>query len=109
MIRFALVLSAGMMTGCTIAQDSCDYTAPRELDLDAAGVDRLDVVARAGSLDIQGEAGLERVIVRGRVCASSAELLDPFAGDGLRLVTCYPFDGVAPGTPWRFVITARPV
>ncbi|MCP5298725.1 MAG: class GN sortase [Chromatiaceae bacterium] len=39
----------------------------------------------------------------------SAELLDPFAGDGLRLVTCYPFDGVAPGTPWRFVITARPV
>lgn len=34
--------------------------------------------------------------------------LDPLAGDQLRLLTCYPFDGVAPGTPWRFAVTAYP-
>ena len=32
--------------------------------------------------------------------------LDPAADDGLRLVTCYPFVGVAPGTPWRYLVSA---
>ncbi|MCB1800439.1 MAG: class GN sortase [Gammaproteobacteria bacterium] len=35
--------------------------------------------------------------------------LDPLAGDQLRLLTCYPFDGIAPGTPWRFAVTAYPM
>lgn len=39
---------------------------------------------------------------------SETELLNPLAGDRLRLITCYPFDGVAPGTPQRFVVTALP-
>jgi sortase A len=33
-------------------------------------------------------------------------LLDPGLDDRLRLLTCYPFDAVDPGTPWRFVVTA---
>lgn len=35
-------------------------------------------------------------------------LLDPFAGDQLRLLTCYPFDAVVAGTPQRYVVTAFP-
>ncbi len=35
-------------------------------------------------------------------------LLDPLAGDQLRLLTCYPFDGVTGGTRQRFVVTALP-
>lgn len=35
-------------------------------------------------------------------------LLDPLAGDQLRLLTCYPFDAVTSGTPQRYVVTALP-
>jgi sortase A len=35
-------------------------------------------------------------------------LLDPLAGDQLRLLTCYPFDAIDPGTPQRYVVTALP-
>lgn len=35
-------------------------------------------------------------------------LLDPLEADRLRLVTCYPFDALLPGTPRRFVVTALP-
>lgn len=35
-------------------------------------------------------------------------LADPFAGDQLRLLTCYPFVQVDPGTPWRYLVTALP-
>lgn len=38
--------------------------------------------------------------------SSEGELLDPLAGDQLRLITCYPFDAVQAGTPYRFVVTA---
>jgi sortase A len=30
------------------------------------------------------------------------------AGDGLILVTCYPFDAIRPGGPLRFLVVARP-
>jgi sortase A len=40
--------------------------------------------------------------------ASEGWLLDPMAGDQLRLPTCYPFDAVDPGTPLRYVATAYP-
>lgn len=35
-------------------------------------------------------------------------LLDPLAGDQLRLLTCYPFEAVVAGTPQRYVVTALP-
>jgi sortase A len=34
--------------------------------------------------------------------------LDPYAGDQLQLVTCYPFDAVRAGTPWRYIVSAYP-
>lgn len=39
---------------------------------------------------------------------SDVFLLDPHAGNQLRLITCYPFDAVDPGTPLRYVVTASP-
>jgi sortase A len=35
-------------------------------------------------------------------------LIDPLESDQLRLLTCYPFDAVLPGTPQRLVVTALP-
>ena len=40
---------------------------------------------------------------------SDIGLLDPLAGDQLRLLTCYPFDAIEAGTPQRYVVTALPV
>lgn len=31
------------------------------------------------------------------------------AGDGLLLVTCFPFDAINPGGPLRYVVSARPL
>lgn len=43
------------------------------------------------------------------VAAQRVDLLDPLAFDGLSLLTCYPFDAIAPGTPLRYLVRARPV
>jgi sortase A len=39
---------------------------------------------------------------------SETWLLDRSAADRLVLLTCYPFDALNPGTPWRYVVTAYP-
>jgi len=39
---------------------------------------------------------------------SDIGLLDPLEGHQLRLLTCYPFDAVAAGTPQRYLVTALP-
>lgn len=39
---------------------------------------------------------------------SELDLLDPLEGDQLRLMTCYPFDALRPGTDRRYVVTALP-
>lgn len=75
MTRYLAVLFAMSATGCAVAWDDCDHTVPRNLDLDAAGVATLEVMARAGSLDIRGEDGLQQIVVRGTACAGSAETL----------------------------------
>jgi sortase A len=36
------------------------------------------------------------------------EVMEPTARRTLTLITCYPFDG-SPGSPWRYVVTARSV
>lgn len=75
MLAMALVL-AGVLPACAQGGDDCSYEAPRNLDLDAAGVDTLEVRARAGSLEIRGEPGLDQVQVRGMACASREGDLD---------------------------------
>jgi sortase A len=51
-----------------------------------------------------------RVVDIAIVDARAAQLtLDPSDAPTLALVTCYPFDAVFSGTPWRYVVTARAV
>lgn len=50
-----------------------------------------------------------RVIQRAVYLQGQVELVDPLAGDQLRLLTCYPFDGVYGGTQQRYVVTAHPI
>lgn len=81
-LRLVALLLAVSSAGCSSwALGDCAQTESRDLDLDAAGLRTLAVSARAGSLGIRGEPGLERVIASGKACADDAEILA-----GIRLV-----------------------
>jgi hypothetical protein len=61
-----------------IAQDydECRHQAQRSASLDVGSARRLIVEAGSGSLKIVGKPGVTHVTVRGRACASSADLLE---------------------------------
>jgi sortase A len=62
------------------------------------------------SLDpARGEPRSYRVDDLRVIHASDTAVVDPLAGDRLRLLTCYPFDQLRPGTPWRYLVTASPM
>ena len=54
---------------------NCKYSADRRAELDAAGAERLEVVARAGDLKVEPGPGAV-VSASGRACASSEEFLE---------------------------------
>ena len=56
--------------------NDCRFEAQRTENVDARGARTLMLKAGAGSLKIEGKAGLDRVVIRGRACASEARLLD---------------------------------
>ena len=58
------------------AASPCKYTAPRNADLDAAGLRSVQLNLGSADLDIQGVPGLARIEVRGTACASDAKWLD---------------------------------
>lgn len=74
LLTAALVLAAA---GPALSQTwpDCRHEAQKSATIDADGARMLLVRAGAGSLKVQGVAGLERVVVRGRACASTAGLL----------------------------------
>jgi hypothetical protein len=64
----------------SFAHAECAFQAERKLDIDAAGIDTLKLATGAGDLEVRGEAGLDRIEVRGKACASEEAAL---AGLGL--------------------------
>ena len=77
MFRVSLVVAAALATLASLATaEECDYSAHREVQLDASGAERLRVFAGAGSLRIIGREGATMVRAEGRACSSSSSLLD---------------------------------
>jgi hypothetical protein len=83
--------------GCQVAiADDCEHSAPRQASLDVDGATRLVLDVGAGSLEVRGAGGLDRVRAEGTACASRAEYLDDIAirtdrrGDTLYLKAEYP-------------------
>lgn len=75
--RIALIaLLPVFWTSPILAQDDCDFTAPRSAVVPGAGAGGAVIEAAAGSLRIEGVRGLSEVRVRGRACASSREILE---------------------------------
>ena len=71
-----LLLSGVLGLAGTLRADDCELEAGREERLDAAGVKTLHVIARAGSLRIDGQAGASAIAVHGTACASRQGVLD---------------------------------
>jgi hypothetical protein len=99
MKRLGLLLLAPLVLGApTLAcgGDNCRVKAPREETVDAAGATRLRVEAKAGSLEISGEAGLDEVQARGTACARDERALEKVqlhanrSGDEVRIVVETP-------------------
>ena len=60
-------------------------------------------------IEVEGLRGVQaRYRVREATVVESHEtrVLDPADSAQLTLITCYPFDAVLPGTPWRYVVVA---
>lgn len=78
----ALIALAAAIPADPASAQSCSFTAERSATLPASGLQLARIGARAGSLRIEGRAGLTEIRVRGTACASSRELLE-----GIRLET----------------------
>jgi DUF4097 and DUF4098 domain-containing protein YvlB len=57
------------------ASERCDEQADRDAEIDAAGVERVEIVALAGDLEVRGGSG-GTIRAHGRACARDAEALD---------------------------------
>ena len=68
---FALLVVAGVAVGA----EPCRYSAPRNLDLDAAALKSLLLNLGASNAHVQGVAGLSKIEVRGTACASNPQWL----------------------------------
>jgi len=71
---FALVL-VFLAAAPSLASD-CRYSDDRAGSLSTEGIREVTVIARAGSLRIEGKPGLSQIRARGKACASKRDLLD---------------------------------
>jgi hypothetical protein len=64
-----------LLAGPAAAQDfdQCRHEAQRDARVQASASERLVLLARAGSLRVEGRSGITEVRVSGRACASSPE------------------------------------
>ena len=73
----ALVISTAL--GCSLpsaAWNSCRFSEDRDVSLPVGDATGVEIIARAGKLDVTGRSGLDQVRVHGRACASSQKALD---------------------------------
>lgn len=76
--------------------DSCAVSRTAELDVPTDGIRLLDVIARAGSLEIEGRSGAREIQVEATVCASDAERMQGLevtldrSGSTVNLETVFP-------------------
>jgi len=74
-----LFASAILLLSTTAWADDCPHRAARDLDIDAARLEALVIEPGWADIRVRGVPDLARVEVRGKACASSAELLQQLA------------------------------
>jgi hypothetical protein len=99
-LLLAAVLSAlvPMTASAGWLNADCDFTANRSARVSANGIRHVTVIARAGSLRIEGRPAASEIAASGPACASSKSLLDSIklattrTGDELRVEVQIPDD-----------------
>ncbi len=76
MTKVALTGAALLWAGLVAADDDCAFTAERTAEESADGIERLEIRAGAGDLNVEGENGLRSVYVTGSACARTEAQLD---------------------------------
>ncbi|BFI96913.1 MAG: DUF2807 domain-containing protein [Rhodanobacter sp.] len=72
-IALALLLLAPFVVH---ANDNCKFQAPRNLQIDLAGVRGVQIDVNSYDLHVNGTSGAKQLVVNGRACASEQSLLD---------------------------------
>jgi hypothetical protein len=55
--------------------EGCHVRADRNVEIDASGVERVEIVAAAGDLEVRGRPDATRVVASGKACASDEDEL----------------------------------
>jgi Toastrack DUF4097 len=90
-VLLSLILIAA--SSPALAMHDCKFSAERNLDIDPAGLKALQLVLGASDAHVDGVAGLKRIEVRGKACASEQEWLKDLtveqerSGDRVRVTT----------------------
>ena len=71
-----LMMSCALGLATPVRAWDCGHEARREERIEAAGVKTLRVIARAGSLRVDGQAGAGAIAVHGTACASRESVLE---------------------------------
>ena len=79
-----LIFSTLMMTCAGAVANECAFEEPRNLDIDAAGLHTLEAKLGSSDLRAEGVAGLNKIEVRGRACASDKSKLAGLTVDQTR-------------------------
>lgn len=101
-----LAWGPGHLDGSAIAGESGNAVFTAHRDTHFAFLANLRIGERIVVENADGSRAQFRVSGTSIVAASALHLRAETAVPMLTLVTCYPFDAVAPGTPWRYVVTA---
>ena len=73
---FLSLLFLAPLASVASAADNCKFTAQRDFDVDAAGLKTLALQLASTDAHVEGVAGLTKIEVRGRACASQQDWLD---------------------------------
>ncbi len=101
-----LAWGPGHLDGSALAGEPGNAVFTAHRDTHFAFVANLRVGERIVVEHADGSRAQFRVSGTAIVAASALQLRADTAVPMLTLVTCYPFDAIAPGTPWRYVVTA---
>lgn len=66
-----LMLLIALLPSLSFAATPCEFSARRDFDVDAAGIETLVLALESDDVEVEGVAGLDTVEVRGKACASS--------------------------------------
>jgi DUF4097 and DUF4098 domain-containing protein YvlB len=76
MLRVVVFLLLAVGWAIAWADDDCAFRAERSLDIDPKGLAVFKLDTGAGDLVVEGVAGLAKIELRGKACASAADVLE---------------------------------